>query len=102
HSQRAVVRAVIERTPDATAPVYYWQARFFSADYYGQGRVRVVQDAAPLVRDLAARREFTLVVPERRLDSVPADVAQHLLQIDAVDSMLMLVPDYAARTVVAR
>jgi len=62
----------------------------------------VVQDAAPLVRDLAAHREFTLVVPERGLTSVPADVTQHLLQVDAVDSMLLLVPDYAAQTVVAQ
>ena len=102
HSQRAVVRAAVVRAHDDQAQVYYWQARYFSADYYGRGRVRVVEDAAPLARDLAAHREFALVVPERRLGSVPAQIVEHMLRVDAVDSMLVLVPDYAAHTVVAR
>jgi 4-amino-4-deoxy-L-arabinose transferase-like glycosyltransferase len=102
HSQRAVVRAVAERAPNAKEPVYYWQTRFFSADYYGQGRVRVVEDAAPLARELAARHEFTLVISERRLDSLPTDISEHLTRVRAVDSMLLLVPDYAARPVAER
>ncbi len=102
HSQRAVMRAVVERAQDAKEPVYYWQTRFFSADYYGQGRVRVVEDAAPLARELAARHEFTLVVPEMRMDSLPADISQHLMRVGAVDSMLLLVPDYSVRTGGAR
>ena len=82
--------------------MYYWQTRFFSADYYGQGRVRIVEDAAPLARELAARHEFTLVVPEQRMDSVPADISQHLMRVGAVDSMLLLVPDYSVRAVAPR
>ncbi|MEO8465315.1 MAG: glycosyltransferase family 39 protein [Gammaproteobacteria bacterium] len=96
HSQRAVVRTVTERAPNARAPVYYWQTRFFSADYYGQGRVRVIEDAAPLARELAARHEFTLVVPELRMGSLPADISQRLIRVGAVDSMLLLAPDYSA------
>jgi 4-amino-4-deoxy-L-arabinose transferase-like glycosyltransferase len=102
HSQRAVVRAVAERAPNAKERVYYWQTRFFSADYYGQGRVRVVEDAAPLARELAARHEFTLVVPQRRLDSLPTDISQHLKPVGTVDSMLLLVPEYSARAVTPR
>lgn len=102
HSQRAVVRAVAERAQNAKEPVYYWQTRFFSADYYGQGRVRVIDDAALLARELAARHGFTLVMPEQRLDSLPTDISQHLTRVGAVDSMLLLVPDYAARTVAER
>jgi 4-amino-4-deoxy-L-arabinose transferase-like glycosyltransferase len=95
HSQRAVVQAALARSTSASAPVYYWQARFFSADYYGQGRVRTLEDAAPLARELATRREFMLVVPERRRDSLPEDLAQRLRQVGTVDSMLLLVPEYA-------
>jgi 4-amino-4-deoxy-L-arabinose transferase-like glycosyltransferase len=101
HSQRSVVRAVSDRVRNDKQPVYYWQTRFFSADYYGQGRVRVLEDAAPLARELAARHEFTLVVPERQLDSLPTDISQHLLRVGAVDAMLLLAPDYAARSVAA-
>jgi 4-amino-4-deoxy-L-arabinose transferase-like glycosyltransferase len=96
HSQRAVVRAVVQQVPSATAPIYYWQTRFFSADYYGRGRVRVAQDAAPLARALAARDEFALVVPERRVSSLPPDVVQHLTRIGAAGEMLLFVPDYSA------
>ena len=97
HSQRTVVREVAERAPNAKEPVYYWQTRFFSADYYGQGRVRVVEDAAPLARELAAGHEFTLVVPEPRVDTLPTDISQRLMRVEVVDSMLLLVPDYSAR-----
>ena len=102
HSQRAVVHAAAERDENAKELVYYWQTRFFSADYYGQGRVRAIEDAAPLARELAARHEFTLVVPELRMDSLPADISQHLVRAGAVDSMLLLVPDYTAHTVSPR
>jgi len=96
HSQRAVVRAVVERAPNAKEPVFYWQTRFFSADYYGRGRVRTVEDAGPVARELAARRDFTLVVPEEKLDSLPADISPHLTRVGAVESMLLLAPDYSA------
>ena len=98
HSQRSVLRAVAERAQHANEPVYYWQTRFFSADYYGQGDVRVIEDATPLGRELAARHDFTLVVPQQRMDSVPTDISQRLKRVGAVDSMLLLVPDYSALT----
>jgi 4-amino-4-deoxy-L-arabinose transferase-like glycosyltransferase len=95
HSQRAVLAAIAEGRP-ADAQVYYWQTRFFSADYYGRGRAKVLKDAAPLVDALAAGSDFTLVVSDRRLDSVPRDVLARLRQIDAVDEMLIFVPAGAA------
>ena len=96
HSQRAVVRAALGRAQAPDAPVYYWQSRFFSADYYGGGRVRTVQDASALARELAARRDFTLVVPERRRASLPEDIAEHLQAVGTVDSMELLAPQYPA------
>jgi 4-amino-4-deoxy-L-arabinose transferase-like glycosyltransferase len=91
HSQRAVLAAIAQRRP-ADVPVYYWETRFFSADYYGKGRAKVLKDPAPLVDALAAGRDFTLVVSERRLDSVPQDVRGRLRKIDEIDSTLVLVP----------
>jgi 4-amino-4-deoxy-L-arabinose transferase-like glycosyltransferase len=102
HSQRAVVRAAMQRTQNANAPVYYWQTRFFSADYYGRGRVRELEDASQLGRELAARHEFTLVVSERTLDSVPPEIAERLARVGTVDSMVLFAPDYAAPAVATR
>ena len=92
----AGVRAALGRAQAPDAPVYYWQSRFFSADYYGGGRVRTVQDASALARELAARRDFTLVVPERRRASLPEDIAEHLQAVGTVDSMELLAPQYPA------
>ncbi|HVY65438.1 MAG TPA: glycosyltransferase family 39 protein [Gammaproteobacteria bacterium] len=97
HSQRSVVRAVDTLASRADAPVYYWQTRFFSADYYGRGRVREIESEQPLERELAARHDFTLVVPEGRQESLPAPLVQRLRPIGAADSMRLFAPDYAAR-----
>jgi hypothetical protein len=101
HSQRVVIDAVA-RGQGAKAPIYYWQTRFFSAEYYGQGRARVARDAAPLARELAAHGEFTLVVPEKRVESLPADISRQLEPGGAVDEMRLFVPDYSARPVAAQ
>jgi 4-amino-4-deoxy-L-arabinose transferase-like glycosyltransferase len=91
HSQRAVLAAIAGRRPD-DAPLYYWQTRYFSADYYGRGQVKVLHDAAPLVDALAAGREFMLVVDERRVDSLPPNVRERLREVAAVDSERVFVP----------
>ncbi len=91
HSQRVVLAAIAQRRP-VDAPVYYWQTRFFSADYYGQGRVQVLEEPAPLADALAAGRDFTLVVSERRLDSLPGDVLGRLRRVDEIDDMLVFAP----------
>ncbi len=94
HSQRAVLRAAADLHPGETLPLYYWQSRYFSADYYGRGRVGVLEDASKLETALAEHRGFALVVAKQKLDSLPPDVAARVHQVAVVGSMLVLEPVY--------
>jgi hypothetical protein len=92
HSQRAAVRAALALHPGGSVPVYYWQTRHFSADYYGRGRARVLEDATALKRELATQGDFVLVVPERRLAALPATTRSRLRPRVSVGDMLLLEP----------
>jgi 4-amino-4-deoxy-L-arabinose transferase-like glycosyltransferase len=92
HSQRGTIQALAAR--DAGRAIYYWQDRYFSAEYYSGGKARVV-DAATLDRALQAREPFWLVVERKLEPSIAAvDLAQ-LREIDARGDFALLEPRYA-------
>jgi 4-amino-4-deoxy-L-arabinose transferase-like glycosyltransferase len=93
HSQRGAIRALLAR--DANRAIYYWQDRYFSAEYYSGGKARVA-DAAALERALAARTPFWLVVERKLEPSIPAPDFAQLHEIGARGDFALLEPRYAA------
>ncbi len=88
HSQRAVFDEIAARHADAA--VYYWEQRYFSADYYGRGRVVVLNDEAALAKVLDSAAPFELVVATRRLATLPMQLAQRLHAVGEVGPMSLL------------
>jgi hypothetical protein len=93
HSQRAVVASVAAAHGTSAVPLYYWQHRFFSADYYSRGRVRVLSDAAELSRLLDAREPFALAVPADERSSLPPALAARLHAVAEVGEVALLEPN---------
>jgi 4-amino-4-deoxy-L-arabinose transferase-like glycosyltransferase len=92
HSQRAVVASSAAAHGTSAVPLYYWQQRFFSADYYSHGRVRVLRDAAQLERLLDVREPFALAVPADERSSLPTALAARLHAVDEVNAVALLEP----------
>jgi 4-amino-4-deoxy-L-arabinose transferase-like glycosyltransferase len=95
HSQRGAVRALAARDPRRA--LYYWQDRYFSAEYYSGGKARVV-DAAGLERALSAREPFWLVVERKLEPTIPAAVRDELREAGARGDFALLEPAYAAKS----
>jgi 4-amino-4-deoxy-L-arabinose transferase-like glycosyltransferase len=88
HSQRAVVRAA------GSTPLYYWQRRYFSADYYSRGRARVIHGSGEIDSELSAHRPFLLVVEESDLVRLPSELTESLRPATRVGPMVLLEPRY--------
>lgn len=94
HTQRAVVAEIRRAHPARDVPIYYWRARYYSADYYGAGTVSVVSDPAALEQAIAERRMFCLVVENSRRQEVPDAVWQGLLPAGEHGSFAWFEPAY--------
>jgi 4-amino-4-deoxy-L-arabinose transferase-like glycosyltransferase len=88
HSQRSVLEDISARQPNAS--VYYWGQRYFSADYYGRGRVVVLHDEASLAAVVDSGSPFELVVATRRLDTLPRQLLPRLHAVSEVGAMSVL------------
>jgi 4-amino-4-deoxy-L-arabinose transferase-like glycosyltransferase len=95
HTQRSVVAGVELRHPHREVPIYYWQSRYFSADYYSAGAASVVSDPQPIERALAERRLFCLVVAEARRASLPDALLARLHHVGDIGDFALFEPVYA-------
>jgi hypothetical protein len=95
HTQRPVIRAIEARHPLLPLPIFYWQERHFSAEYYSHGRATAVTDTQAIERALAARHEFSLVVAERNRTSVPEAINAQLAEVTALGGFVVLEPRYS-------
>jgi 4-amino-4-deoxy-L-arabinose transferase-like glycosyltransferase len=96
HTQRQTIAAIHERTAGAKVPIYYWQARYFSADYYSRGATATLDDRGELARRIAEGRPFYLVVAGNRVDDVPADLRPELKRVGEVAGFVLFEPAYVA------
>jgi 4-amino-4-deoxy-L-arabinose transferase-like glycosyltransferase len=90
-TQRSVIEA-IRSTRAGAAPVYYWNSRYFSADYYSEGRTATLHDAGPLEERLSRGQPFSLVVSTAQLEAVPRTVLDRLHRAARIGDFAVLQP----------
>ncbi|HEX5419668.1 MAG TPA: phospholipid carrier-dependent glycosyltransferase [Gammaproteobacteria bacterium] len=90
-TQRDVV-ADIRKTHPQGCEIRYWQDRYFSAEYYTQGRARWVKDPGKLTKVLDQGKPLCLVVGDDRLGSLPKSLAARLHTTERLGHFSVLEP----------
>lgn len=94
HTQEDVIAAIHRRHPEAGYPIVYWQARYFSADYYSRGATSKIKDDG-VAQALAQHRPFSLVIRQDRLKQLPDSLRRQLDRIAFVDDFVIFEPHYS-------
>ncbi|UTH74892.1 glycosyltransferase family 39 protein [Chromobacterium sp. IIBBL 290-4] len=96
-TQKPVIAEWQARQPSADAMLFYWDSRReFSAEFYGQGKVRTTAKPEALATLLAAHPGSWIVTEQRDLATLPPAIAGAYRQVKAFpvmkDTMLLLKP----------
>lgn len=104
HSQKQVVAEIEQRCNGADCGIYYWDNRFYSAEFYSQGRAKRINNPEQL-RQLIAKRidnpeqlrqlitnqhKDFLVVAKDDFSAIPADIRQHFNPVKQFGEILVL------------
>jgi len=76
-SERPMIAAVGPGSSLPPGPVYYWQDRYFSADYYSRGHARVLTDEGELETAIALPPAY-VVMDASRFDALPERIRSSL------------------------
>jgi hypothetical protein len=92
HSQLPVVAKIHGDPALASAPIYYWQARYFSAEYYSSGVAQTLTEPAQLAAAIDSGQLFTLVVARKQIGSLPENLRTRLSEVQSVEDFAVYVP----------
>ena len=80
-SQKELVLAVTRQAPTDTAQIFYWQDRFYSAEFYTAGKSKRIDTDAALGALLSDNRRDFFAVRIKSLPGIPTHVLSHFSRV---------------------
>lgn len=94
-SERAMLAAAQAGAHDLY-PIYYWEHRFYSADYYSGGQAVVLTDLADLGRVILSGSDFRVVMWDDDYANLPEHLRSALLKLGEYSKKALYGPAVAA------
>ncbi len=90
HSQKQVVAEIDQSCMGADCGIYYWENRFYSAEFYSQGRAKRIDKPEQLRQLMKNRSKDFLVVAKDDFSGLPEDIRQNFIPVKQVGELLVL------------
>jgi 4-amino-4-deoxy-L-arabinose transferase-like glycosyltransferase len=81
-SQKYLVERTVELREADSGDLFYWQKRYYSAEFYTAGQVKVIDSTEQLESILDNGRRDFLAMRKNKVDSIPSEILKHFQQID--------------------
>ncbi|MDP3311807.1 glycosyltransferase family 39 protein [Lutibacter sp.] len=73
---------LIENNSKDNIPMYYWQTKSYSSQFYSKGIIKVIKNEQELTTHLNSDTSFLLIIPHKRLKKMNPSYLKFLLEID--------------------
>ena len=73
---------LIENTATKNLPIYYWQTKSYSSQFYSKGKVKEISDENDLRNHLSSDASFFVIIPHKRLKNIKDSSLNLLHKID--------------------
>lgn len=73
---------LIENTATKNLPIYYWQTKSYSSQFYSKGKVKEISDENDLRNHLSSDASFLVIIPHKRLKNIKDSSLNLLHKID--------------------
>lgn len=90
HSQKQVIEAINKYCGGTHCGIYYWGKRFYSAEFYSQGKAKRIDRLEQLRQLMMNQRKDFLAVSERELPALPEDIRQRFHRVQQFGEIIIL------------
>ncbi len=73
---------LIENNSIENIPMYYWQTKSYSSQFYSKGKIEVLKNEQELLTHLSADNSFLIIIPHKRLKKMDPSYLKSLQEID--------------------
>ena len=73
---------LIENNSAENIPMYYWQTKSYSSQFYSKGKIEVIENEQELLTHLNAGNSFLIIIPHKRLKKMNLSYLKSLQEID--------------------
>lgn len=74
---------LIENVVAKNLPIYHWQKKSYSGQFYTQGKMKVIEDGIKLKKHLSIKESFLIIIPHKKVKYI--DINEMLL-LQLIDS----------------
>jgi 4-amino-4-deoxy-L-arabinose transferase-like glycosyltransferase len=74
---------LIENHYDGSMPVYHWEQKSYSSQFYTKGKVKTVEDLDNLNKRIIANQSFLVIIPHKRIPNIELSTMNLLQELDS-------------------
>ncbi|MBI9041149.1 glycosyltransferase family 39 protein [Lutibacter sp.] len=73
---------IIENIPDKNIPLFYWQDKSYSSQFYSKGKIKVIENEQALTTHFNTDNSFLIIIPHKRFKKMDPVYVKSLQEID--------------------
>lgn len=73
---------IIENIPDKNIPLFYWQDKSYSSQFYSKGKIKVIENEQALTTLFNTDNSFLIIIPHKRFKKMDPVYVKSLKEID--------------------
>lgn len=73
---------LVEKNLDKNLPIYHWQNKSYSGQFYSKGTMKAIKDTLELKEHLALDRSFLVIIPHKKIKKINQKDLDLLKQLD--------------------
>ena len=89
HSQKRAIESINQDCAGADCGIYYWNDRYYSAEFYSQGQAKRIDKPAQLRQLLMDHRKDFLLVSKGDLPAIPEDIQRHFHRVKEFGEIIL-------------
>lgn len=74
---------LIENHYDGTVPLYHWQQKSYSSQFYTKGNVKSLEDVDKLSKRIDENQPFLVIIPHKRIANIDVSTMTQLQELDS-------------------
>jgi 4-amino-4-deoxy-L-arabinose transferase-like glycosyltransferase len=74
---------LVEKHIDKKLPMYHWQNKSYSGQFYTQGKIEVIKDTIELKEHLSSNNSFLIIIPHKKINIINKNDMILLKQLEA-------------------
>ncbi|WP_368050293.1 ArnT family glycosyltransferase [Lutibacter sp.] len=73
----------IENNTDKNIPMYHWENKSYSSQFYSKGTIKIIEDNADLSKNLNSKKPFLIIIPHKKIKNIDKESMKLLKELES-------------------